>query len=105
MSVENGSDWVERLLWLFEKYVEPGATDEHPIDVFNRNVLVTPHWEEPIGRLVDTMPVEHVVAGSDWPHYDSLAVPSDWARYLSDLNEDTTRKILRDNLRSVLADA
>jgi len=105
MSVENGSDWVERLLWLFEKYAEPGATAEHPVDVFHRQVLVTPHWEEPIDRLVTVMPVEHVVAGSDWPHYDSLAVPSDWVKYLAGLDDAATRKILRENLRSVLVAA
>lgn len=102
LSVENGSDWVPRLLDLFQRYGARADLGEHPADAFVRCVSVTPHWEEPIERLVEHIPVESVVAGSDFPHYDALATPTDFATYLDGVGADDVRKVMRDNLRSLL---
>jgi predicted TIM-barrel fold metal-dependent hydrolase len=103
MSVENGSQWVGPLLTRFRRFARPGLLDEDPIETFQRAVLVTPHWEDPIEELVAAISAETVVAGSDWPHYDALSNPTDFAKYLAGLPAEDIRRIMRDNLRSALA--
>lgn len=105
LSVENGSDWAPRLLDLFRRYEKRAELAEDPVEAFQRCVRVTPHWEEPIDRLVEHVPVDNVVAGSDYPHYDALAVPTDFAKYLTAFGASDVRKIMRDNLRSLLVAA
>lgn len=102
MSVENGSDWVTRLLELFRHYASRADLPEDPVAAFQRGVVVTPHWDDPISRLVEHIPVEHVTAGSDYPHYDALATPTDFAAHLDGLGPDDVRKVMRDNLRTLL---
>lgn len=102
VSVENGSDWVPRLLELFRRYASRSDLPEDPVAAFQRGVVVTPHWDDPIGGLVEHIPVEHVTAGSDYPHYDALATPTDFAEHLDGLGPDDVRKVMRDNLRSLL---
>jgi hypothetical protein len=102
LSVENGSDWVARLLDVFRRFASRGELPEDPVEAFQRCVRVTPHWEEPLDRLVHHIPVDSVVAGSDYPHYDSLAVPTDFAKYLTAFDATDVRKIMRDNLRGLL---
>jgi hypothetical protein len=102
VSIENRSDWVPGLLARFRHFYRPGALPEDPIDTFHRCVWVAPHWDEPIAERLADVPAERLVAGSDWPHYDSLAEPSDFAKYLSGLDAGDVRKVMRDNLRSLL---
>ena len=77
LSVENGSDWVH---WIVERFkVEyqryPGAFPEEPVAAFERCVWVVPYWEEPIHELTTYVPVERILAGSDFPHSDGLPEP------------------------------
>ena len=106
VSVENRSDWVIPLVQRLKHYRKlTSSLSFDPVEVFERSVLVTPHWEDAIDQLVSHMPLEHVVAGSDYPHYDALAVPTEFASYLKGFDGDAVRRIMRDNLRSVLAAA
>jgi hypothetical protein len=105
LSVENHADWVPRLVALLRRYARTSTLGEDPVDVFHRCVWVTPHWEDDIAGLADVVPVERLTAGSDYPHYDALAEPTDFAKYLNGLNELDVRKIMRENLRSILVPA
>jgi hypothetical protein len=103
MSVENRADWVPGLLRLYRRFYRPGVIAEDPIDVFHRNVWITPHWHDPFDELALEVPVERWCAGSDWPHYDALADPTDFAKYLSSsLDDNQTRLVMRENLRGLL---
>ncbi len=102
LSVENGSDWVASLLARFRRFYRPGELAEDPVDVFHRCVTITPHWEDALDDLVQHVPVDNVVAGSDWPHYDALPEPTDFAKYLVGFDDTQVRKVMRDNLRSLL---
>jgi len=101
-SVENRSEWAPQLLRVLERMYRPGDLVEHPADTFRRCVWVTPHWEDDLDGLVDALGAEHVLAGSDWPHYDSLADPTSFAKYLDDFDAGVVRLIMRENLRSLL---
>lgn len=52
--------------------------------------------------LTRVTPVERVTAGSDFPHYDALASPTDFAEYLDGFSSTDVRRIMRENLRSPL---
>lgn len=104
VSVENGSDWVA---WLLERFkVEygryPGSFKEDPVEAFMRCVWVVPYWEEPIDELARLIPVDRILAGSDFPHSDGLPEPTLFAAALSLFSDDDVRRIMRDNLRKVL---
>ncbi len=102
ISVENRSEWAVPLLKAFRRFYRPGTLSEDPIETFHRCVWISPHWEDDLEELVDHVPPERVVAGSDWPHYDSLAEPASFAKYLDGFSDEVIRKIMRDNLRSLL---
>jgi predicted TIM-barrel fold metal-dependent hydrolase len=70
---------------------------------FERGVWVAPYWEEDAERLARHMPVERILAGSDFPHADGLAEPTDFALELTSFSEQHQRMIMRDNLRGLLA--
>jgi predicted TIM-barrel fold metal-dependent hydrolase len=104
LSVENGSDWVH---WIVERFkVEyqryPGSFPEEPVAAFERCVWVVPYWEEPIHELTDYVPVERILAGSDFPHSDGLPEPRAFAKALDEFSAADVRRIMRDNLRSLL---
>ena len=56
---------------------------EDPIEVFKRNIHVSPFWEEDLGALAELIGVEHVLFGSDYPHPEGLADP---ASYVDELD-------------------
>ena len=75
VSVENGANWVGHLLHQLELAYGrmPQNFEEHPVEVFRRNVYVNPFWEDDVADLVDLITVEHVLFGSDYPHPEGLA--------------------------------
>jgi predicted TIM-barrel fold metal-dependent hydrolase len=105
LSVENHADWVPRLVSLLGRFARASTLGEDPVDVFHRCVWVTPHWEDDIKGLIELIPVERVTAGSDFPHYDALAEPTDFAKHLDGLSSQNVRKVMRENLRSILTPA
>jgi predicted TIM-barrel fold metal-dependent hydrolase len=104
LSVENGSDWVhwlvERMKVEYQRY--PGSFPEEPLAAFERCVWVVPYWEEPIAELTSYVPVERILAGSDFPHSDGLPEPTAFVKALAEFSEDDQRRIMRDNLRTLL---
>jgi predicted TIM-barrel fold metal-dependent hydrolase len=104
VSVENGSDWVH---WIVERFkVEysryPGSFPEDPVAAFERCVWVVPYWEEPIHDLTTYVPVERILAGSDFPHSDGLPEPTAFVKALSEFSDGEQRMIMRENLRAIL---
>jgi predicted TIM-barrel fold metal-dependent hydrolase len=105
MSVENRSEWAVPLLKAFRRFYRPGALAEDPVETFHRCVWISPHWEDELEELVEQVLPERVVAGSDWPHYDSLAEPASFAKCLEGFSDEAVRRIMRDNLRSLVLSA
>ena len=105
LSVENHADWVPRLVSLLGRFGRASTLGDDPVELFHRSVWVTPHWEDDIAGLIEVIPVERVTAGSDWPHYDALPDPTDFAKHLDGLSSQDVHKVMRDNLRSILTPA
>ena len=105
-SIENGSDWVALLAKRLRKKANqmPHAFPDDPLDVLRRNVWVTPYYEEDLGALADLIGVDRILFGSDWPHGEGLASPTDFTQELKGFSESDIRKIMRDNVRELLGD-
>jgi predicted TIM-barrel fold metal-dependent hydrolase len=98
-SIEMGSFWVP---WLFQSMAriygqEPSYFAENPCDTFRRHVWIAPFHEDDIGELRDLVGAENMVAGSDWPHAEGLADPTDYALDLKELSDKETRLVMREN--------
>jgi predicted TIM-barrel fold metal-dependent hydrolase len=98
-SIEMGSFWVP---WLFQSLERvygqsPRAFAEDPLETFRRHVWIAPFHEDDIGQLRDLVGAENMVAGSDWPHAEGLADPTDYARDLAGLSDAEIRLVMREN--------
>ncbi len=102
--IENGSSWVEPLLKnLADVYKKmPQDFAENPIDVFKRNIFVSPFWEEDLGALADVIGEEHVLFGSDYPHPEGLADPASYVQQLAGQSEERIRNIMGGNLARLM---
>ncbi|WP_426571455.1 amidohydrolase family protein [Aquihabitans sp. McL0605] len=102
--IENGSSWVEPLLKnLADVYKKmPQDFSENPVEVFKRNIYISPFWEEDLGELAELIGVDHVLFGSDYPHPEGLAHPPSYVDELAGLPDETIRKIMGGNLARLM---
>ena len=98
-SIENGSDWVYPLVKTLKKQANqtPWVFSEDPLETVKRHIWVTPYYEDDIRRLADTIGVEHVLFGSDWPHGEGLAEPASFVDELTEFSPDEVQRIMRGN--------
>jgi predicted TIM-barrel fold metal-dependent hydrolase len=104
-SVENGAGWVPDLLHRLEDAANraPRYFREDPVASFREHVWMTPFWEDDVEALCDSVPVEHLLLGSDWPHAEGVVEPADFVdEALGWADEDTVRKIGRTNAIDLL---
>jgi predicted TIM-barrel fold metal-dependent hydrolase len=111
ISVENGSLFVPYLMAVMDKMKGMGRNGPwiggyvpgRPSEIVKQHVFVSPYHEEDIVALTRSIGVSQVVFGSDYPHPEGLAEPSDFADSIATLSADDVRRIMRDNLRGLLA--
>jgi len=103
-SVENGASWIRPLFDdLTAAYGKmPQAFPEHPIDVFRRNVWVSPFWEGSVADVVETVGWDRVMFGSDYPHPEGLPEPRGYFGYAEGMAEKRARDFMGDNARRLL---
>jgi predicted TIM-barrel fold metal-dependent hydrolase len=103
-SIENGSDWVYPLVKVLRKQANqtPWVFEEDPLDTIKKHVWITPYYEEDLRRLADTIGVERVLFGSDWPHGEGLAEPGSFVDELQDFNPDEQHRIMRANCAELI---
>jgi predicted TIM-barrel fold metal-dependent hydrolase len=103
-SIENGSDWVALLVKRLKKQANqtPWDFEEAPLDTMRRNIWVTPYYEEDVAALAELIGVEKILFGSDWPHGEGLAEPTDFVKELQGFSDADVRKIMRDNALDLL---
>ncbi|PRC45777.1 amidohydrolase, partial [Mycobacterium sp. ITM-2017-0098] len=100
-SVENGSSWIFPLFNDFEELAKkmPQNFPEHPLDVFRRNIWVSPFWEGCISDVVNTVGWDKVMFGSDYPHPEGLAEPKGFWKYAEGMDVRRTYDFMGDNAR------
>jgi predicted TIM-barrel fold metal-dependent hydrolase len=98
-SIENGSDWIYPLVNGLQKQANrtPWLFAEDPLDTIKQHVWVTPYYEDDIRLLADTIGVERVLFGSDWPHGEGLAEPASFVDELTEFAPDEVHRIMRAN--------
>jgi predicted TIM-barrel fold metal-dependent hydrolase len=99
VTIENGCAWVPDLMRRFRKYYKlyREAFRGNPFEQFERNVWISPFWEDDIVELAEHLPVEHILAGSDWPHAEGLSEPSHFVKGLDGFDAAAQRRIMREN--------
>lgn len=110
VSVENGSLFVPYLLKQMNKMNGMGRNGpwlggriaDKPSEIFKRHIFVAPYHEEDVVALTKAIGVDRVLYGSDFPHAEGLADPSDYMDSVAGLADDEVRKVLRDNLRDLV---
>jgi predicted TIM-barrel fold metal-dependent hydrolase len=103
-SIENGAMWVPDLLRnLRDAYGKmPFAFSTHPVEQFTRQVWVAPYYEDDMARLKDELGIGRLLFGSDFPHTEGLAEPTQFVKDIPTFDEAETRAIMRDNVLELL---
>jgi len=98
-TIETGSSWVAPLLARFKKaYGQmPFAFAQDPVEAFRRHVWVSPYYEDDLAGLRDRIGADHVLFGSDFPHGEGLAEPTEFVNDLEGFSPDETRLVMREN--------
>jgi predicted TIM-barrel fold metal-dependent hydrolase len=106
-SIESGAEWVPVLAKKLAKVYgqNPAAFASHPVETFRRHVWVAPFYEDDLAAVKDTIGIEHLLFGSDWPHAEGLAEPRLFAEDLrrNGFDQDEIRIIMSDNGRQLAA--
>ena len=63
---------------------------------------VTPFTDDDVPALLEHVPVERVLFGSDYPHAEGFAEPKQFLALLEGLPADDQRRIMRDNARDLM---
>lgn len=104
-SVENGAGWLPYFMAHIDKMRgmgrngrwNGGQLPERPTAIARRHVLVAPYPEDDVEKIVEEVGHEMIAMGSDYPHAEGMAAPSEFSKLVEHLPEDQQRWILRDN--------
>ncbi|HEY2213463.1 MAG TPA: amidohydrolase family protein, partial [Acidimicrobiales bacterium] len=79
----------------------PNAFASNPIETFREHVWVAPFYEDDLAGLKESIGIDRILFGSDWPHAEGLSEPSDFALDLrrNGFNEIEIRQIMDENGR------
>jgi predicted TIM-barrel fold metal-dependent hydrolase len=105
LSAEHGCEWVPAFMRRMDKMRGMGRNGrwlngqlpERPSEIFRRHFRVVPYWEDDITSVVDEIGDDVIVGGSDFPHSEGLAFPTQLVDHVRGLDETTQRRIMRDN--------
>ena len=103
-TIESGSDWVPSLRRkLAKSYAQtPSAYGHDPVEQLQRNVWVSPYYEDDLHAVRDAIGVERIIFGSDYPHAEGLEVPSSFVDDLAGFSATEVRRVMRDNGRELV---
>jgi predicted TIM-barrel fold metal-dependent hydrolase len=108
---EHGAEWAPHFVRHMDKSRGLGRNGpwiggrlkERPSEIFRRHVRVAPYPEDDIPWIVGRLgSADSIVMGSDFPHAEGLAEPTDYINLLDGLDESTKRRIMRDTADELL---
>ncbi len=110
LSAEHGAEWIPNFLVRMDKMRGMGRNGpwlrgqlpERPSAIFKRHFRVVPYWEDDLEQVVDRVGLDVIVGGSDFPHSEGLAYPTQLVDHLSFLSPEQQRYVMRDNLSQLL---
>ena len=103
-TIESGSSWVPSLVSRLKKTFGqmPTAFCSDPVEQLKHHVWVSPYYEDDLERLKLTLGAEHILFGSDYPHAEGLAEPTDFVYDLKGYDADEVRLVMRENAMGLL---
>jgi predicted TIM-barrel fold metal-dependent hydrolase len=103
-SIENGAMWARDLLRnLHDGYGKmPFTFAADPVERFREQVWVAPYYEDDMDMLRDTVGIERLLFGSDFPHAEGLPDPMMYVKDIPTFDEDETRAVMRDNVLELI---
>ena len=107
VSIENGSYFVHRLIKRLKKAANsaPHHFKEDPVEQLRNNVWIAPYYEDDVSLLAETIGVDKILFGSDWPHGEGLEDPMTFINDIPQFPEfsaEDVRKVMRDNALELL---
>jgi predicted TIM-barrel fold metal-dependent hydrolase len=98
-SIEMGSNWVP---WLFQTFARiygqsPNSFAEDPAETFRRHIWIAPFHEDDVPKLRDLLGADRMLLGSDYPHAEGLAAPTDYVHELEGFTDEEVKLVMRDN--------
>ena len=75
----------------------PFAFRQDPVEAFRRHVWVSPYYEDDLPVLRDAIGAYHILFGSDFPHAEGLAEPTEFVNDLEGYSAAETRLVMREN--------
>jgi len=103
-TIESGSSWLSPLLARLKKaYGQmPFAFKADPVQQLRDHVFVSPYYEDDLEGLKNQLGVTHILFGSDYPHAEGLAEPTDFIHDLKGYDSDEVRLVMRENALGLL---
>jgi predicted TIM-barrel fold metal-dependent hydrolase len=95
-SIENGVSWVR------DAQKTLARLGPNLVGQFHEHVWVTPFTDDDVPALLEHMPVERVLFGSDYPHAEGFAEPKQFLRLLEGIAAEDQQRIMRDNARDLM---
>jgi predicted TIM-barrel fold metal-dependent hydrolase len=98
-SIEMGAFWVEWLLQSMSRTYgqDPNYFFEDPIETFKRHVWISPFHEDSVLRLKELLGADRMLLGSDWPHAEGLADPTEFVNELDGFSDAEVKMVMREN--------
>ena len=98
-TIESGSSWVPRLTAKLKKaYGQmPFAFQADPVEKLREHVWVSPYYEDDLIALRDSHGADRILFGSDFPHGEGLAEPTDFIHDLDGYSDSDIKLVMRDN--------
>ncbi len=105
VSAEHGCEWAPLFARKLDKMRGMGRNGpwiggqlkDRPSEVFKRHFRLVPFWEDDITPVVEALGPDVIIGGSDFPHAEGLAFPSQLIEHLSGFSPTDQRAIMRDN--------
>ncbi|MDO8390388.1 MAG: amidohydrolase family protein [Actinomycetota bacterium] len=109
LSAEHGAEWVPGLMRKMDKMRGMGRNGpwiggqltERPSTIFQRHFRVVPYWEDDLAPVFAATGTDVVVGGSDFPHSEGLAFPTQLVDHLGMLDHQQQRFVMRDNAMQI----
>jgi predicted TIM-barrel fold metal-dependent hydrolase len=105
-TIESGSTWVAPLLAKLAKQwsqTPGGFAGGDPVESLRSHLWVAPYYEDDLRELASALGSGHVLFGSDWPHAEGLARPSEFVEDLAGFSPDEVRLVMRENALALAA--
>jgi predicted TIM-barrel fold metal-dependent hydrolase len=104
VSAEHGCEWLPLFIRKIDKMRGMGRNGpwlngqltERPSEIFRRHFQVVPFWEDDLDFVISQVGSDNILGGSDFPHSEGLAFPTQLVDHLRALDSNAQRQVMRE---------